>query len=40
MTESAVRILKAEVAPVGVAAGMHVLTSAPAAKIDQTNTKN
>lgn len=31
--ESAARILKAEVAPVKVAAGMHVFPSAQAAKI-------
>lgn len=39
MTESAAHVVKAEVAPMGVAAGMHVLTSAHASKIDQTNTK-
>lgn len=39
MKESAAHILKAEVAPVRVAAGMRVLTSAQAAKIESSNTK-
>lgn len=38
LKESAAHILKAEVAPVGIAAGIHELPSTPATKIESTNT--
>lgn len=37
--ESAAHILKTEVIPVGVAAGVHVVPSAQVTKIENTNTK-